>query len=148
MQIGYIGRPVVALPRHPLSTWVSLFQTNSFLYCHEPILIFNRRWTILAVSIKFICVACGKAKRLYLRLSAFAILLSILLVFGSAQPVMAQSQPPNIKAEQLQQLDELAESLSANIGDFATAETYWTEILAIPDNPAAWVTGASESRTS
>jgi len=104
--------------------------------------IVNRRWTILyASSIKFICVACGEAKRLYLRLSAFAILLSILLVFGSAQPVMAQSQPPNTKAEQLQQLDELAQkALSAtNIGDFAMAETYWTEILSqFPDNPAAW----------
>jgi len=55
--------------------------------------IFNRRWTILyAVGIKFICVAC-KAKRLYLRLSAFAILLSILLVFGSSAQPVAQSQP-------------------------------------------------------
>jgi len=43
---------------------------------------------------------------------------------------MAQSQPPNIK-EQLQQLDERS-PLANNIGDFATAETYWTEILAIP----------------
>jgi len=60
---------------------------------------------------------------------------------------MAQSQPPNIKAEQLQQLDELAQkALSAtNIGDFATAETYWTEILSqFPITQLPGVTGAMQ----
>ena len=86
-----------------------------------------------ADSIKFISVN--------LRKSALAILLSILLVFGSVEPVMAQSPSPNLTNLQLQQLDELAQKAfsSTNVGDFATAETYWTQIIEqFPDNPAAW----------
>ena len=94
--------------------------------------IFNRRWTRMnADSSKLICV--------YLRISAVAIMLSVLLGFGS--PVMAQSQPPNITAVQLQHLDELAQKAfsATNVGDFATAETYWAQIIEqFPDNPAAW----------
>lgn len=97
--------------------------------------IFNPRWARMNTDIiKFICV--------YLRVSAFAILLSVLLIFCQVSPVMAaQSQLPNLTQQQFQQLDELAQkALSAtNVGDFATAETYWTQILSeFPDNPAAW----------
>jgi tetratricopeptide (TPR) repeat protein len=67
------------------------------------------------------------------------IVLSVWVVFSSAGPVMA-SPPPNLTPEQFQQLDELAQkALSATeIGDFAIAETYWTQIIEqFPDNPAA-----------
>lgn len=58
------------------------------------------------------------------------IFLSVLLVFGVPQPVMAQSQPPDFTPQQLQQLDELAQKAisSTNVGDFATAETYWSTL--------------------
>jgi tetratricopeptide (TPR) repeat protein len=68
------------------------------------------------------------------------ILLSLLLIFGTT-PVMAQSLPPNITEEQFQQLDDLANSafVATNKGDFATAETYWTQIIEkFPTNAAAW----------
>ena len=68
------------------------------------------------------------------------ILLSVLLVFGSGQPVMAQSQPPNFNQQELQQLNALAQKAlkATNNGDFATAEIYWTQIIEqFPDNPAA-----------
>jgi tetratricopeptide (TPR) repeat protein len=68
------------------------------------------------------------------------ILLSVLLVFGSGQPVMAQSQPPNFNQQELQQLNDLAQKAlqATNNGDFATAEIYWTQIIEqFPDNPAA-----------
>lgn len=69
-----------------------------------------------------------------------SILLSILLVFGSVRPVMAQSQLPNFTQQQLQQLDDVAQKAlnATNNGDFATAEIYWTQIIdQFPDNPAA-----------
>ncbi|MBD2387860.1 tetratricopeptide repeat protein [Cylindrospermum sp. FACHB-282] len=69
------------------------------------------------------------------------IFLSLLLVFGWGTPVMAQSQPPNITQEQLQQGDELATRafVATNKGDFATAERYWTEIIdSFPTNAGAW----------
>ncbi|MBF2007571.1 MAG: tetratricopeptide repeat protein [Chlorogloeopsis fritschii C42_A2020_084] len=69
------------------------------------------------------------------------ILLSLLLVFGWAEAVMAQSQKPNITQEQLRKGDELARAAFAatSKGDFATAEKYWTEIIEqFPDNPAIW----------
>ncbi len=58
----------------------------------------------------------------------------------TAQPVMAQSQLPNFTQQQcLQQLDDLAQQAlkATNSGDFATAETYWTQIIEqqFPDNP-------------
>ena len=94
-------------------------------------LSWKRRCTLInADKFDSICV--------YLRLSAFAILLSVLFVFCSVHPVMASQQP--ITQEQLQQLDKLAQkAISAtNVGDFATAETYWTKIIEqFPDNPAA-----------
>jgi tetratricopeptide (TPR) repeat protein len=70
-----------------------------------------------------------------------AILLSLLLVFGLGEPVMAQSQMPQITEEQLQKGDELTYKAFAatDKGDFATAEKYWTEILEqFPQNPAIW----------
>jgi tetratricopeptide (TPR) repeat protein len=69
------------------------------------------------------------------------ILLSVLLVFGWVKPVMAQSQPISLTAEQLQQLDELGNKAFSYTekGDFAQAETYWTQMIEqFPTNPAAW----------
>ncbi len=68
------------------------------------------------------------------------ILLSLWLIFSST-PVMAESLPPKITEEQFQQLDDLANSAFAatNKGDFAKAETYWTQIIdKFPTNAAAW----------
>ncbi|MBW4666938.1 MAG: tetratricopeptide repeat protein [Cyanomargarita calcarea GSE-NOS-MK-12-04C] len=70
-----------------------------------------------------------------------AIFLSLLLVFGHSQPVMAQSLQPQITEEQLQVGDELAKKAfdATNKGDFVTAEKYWTEIIEqFPQNPAIW----------
>lgn len=67
------------------------------------------------------------------------IFLSFLLIFGEATPVIAQSQLPNTTT-QSQQLDDLAQKAmtATNAGDFAKAETYWTQIIEqFPDNPAA-----------
>ncbi len=84
------------------------------------------------------------------------IFLSCLFIFGQATPAMAESGPPKLTAEQLQQregrdvvssarnfvreLDELAQKAytATNAGDFITAESYWTQIIEqFPDNPAA-----------
>ena len=65
------------------------------------------------------------------------ILLCVFLVFGFSDRTLAQTQPT---PEQLQQLDTLAQKAIkfTNEGDFATAETYWTEIIEqFPNNPAA-----------
>jgi tetratricopeptide (TPR) repeat protein len=71
-----------------------------------------------------------------------AIVLSLLLVFGSfQQPVMAQSQLPQFTEEQLQEGDKLTKQAfdATDRGDFATAEKYWTEIIEkFPQNPAIW----------
>jgi tetratricopeptide (TPR) repeat protein len=69
------------------------------------------------------------------------IVLSFILVFGWSTSVMAQSQLSKITPGELQQGDELATQAftATNQGDFATAETYWTEIIhKFPSNPAAW----------
>ncbi|MDP5339073.1 MAG: hypothetical protein NWQ28_10935, partial [Nodularia sp. (in: cyanobacteria)] len=57
--------------------------------------------------------------------------LSLLLVLGWSTPVLAVSETPSITQEQLKQGDEWAnQALKAtNKGDFATAETYWTQII-------------------
>ena len=65
------------------------------------------------------------------------VLLCVSLLFGNCDRALAQTKPT---PEQLQQLDTLAQKAikSTNAGDFATAETYWTEIIEqFPDNPAA-----------
>lgn len=84
-------------------------------------------------NIKFICV--------HLRVSAFAILLSVLFIFIAVEPARAaSSQLPSPTQQQLQQLDLLAQQAlnATNKGDFATAETYWTQIIELfPNNPAA-----------
>lgn len=70
-----------------------------------------------------------------------SIFLSFLLVFGWGTPVMALSQTTNLTQEQLEQGDELANKAFAatNQGDFATAETYWTQIIEqFPTNAGAW----------
>lgn len=70
-----------------------------------------------------------------------AIFLTLLLVFGWGTPVMALSEAPSITQEQLQQGDDLANKAfeATNQGDFATAERYWTEIIAkFPTNAGAW----------
>lgn len=70
-----------------------------------------------------------------------SILLSLWLVFGWSTPVMALSQPSNITQEQLKLGDELANKAFAatNLGDFATAEDYWTQIIEkFPSNAGAW----------
>ncbi|MEB3177724.1 MAG: tetratricopeptide repeat protein [Nostocaceae cyanobacterium] len=67
------------------------------------------------------------------------IFLSLLLVFTWGQPVMAQTQVPNITQEQVQELEDLRNKAfnATNKGDFAKAEDYWTQILEIiPDNAA------------
>ncbi len=68
------------------------------------------------------------------------ILLSLLLVFGHSEVVMAV-QSSSTSIEQLQKRDELGNKAFAatNKGDFATAERYWTQILEqFPDNAAVW----------
>lgn len=67
------------------------------------------------------------------------ILLSLLLIFGFCPPIIAQTQ--TITVEDLQLGDKLATQAFAatNKGDFATAESYWTEIInKFPTNAGAW----------
>ncbi|WP_017319406.1 tetratricopeptide repeat protein [Mastigocladopsis repens] len=78
------------------------------------------------------------------------IFLILLLTFGWGEVVMAQTQPPNLTQEQLQQRDELATKAFAatDKGDFATAERYWTQIIEqSPDNAAA-LSNRGNSRVS
>ncbi|MBD2204585.1 tetratricopeptide repeat protein [Calothrix sp. FACHB-1219] len=70
-----------------------------------------------------------------------SIFLSLLVVFGWATPVMAQSLQPTFTQEQLEQGNELANQAFAatNKGDFATAEGFWTQIIEqFPTNAGAW----------
>jgi tetratricopeptide (TPR) repeat protein len=74
-------------------------------------------------------------------------LLIFLLVFVSTSlinvpPMMAQTETtPSITESQLQEGDELASLAftATNAGDFATAESYWTQLIErFPTNPAIW----------
>ena len=66
--------------------------------------------------------------------------ISILLVWG--MPAIAQPQtPPTITEAELQAGDALAQKAldATEKGDFATAETYWTQLIEkFPTNPAVW----------
>ncbi len=71
----------------------------------------------------------------------FVILLSLLLIFGWSEAVIAQPQTPNFTPEEIQKWDNLAKSafVATSKGDFAKAEQYWTEIIErFPDNAAIW----------
>ena len=67
-------------------------------------------------------------------------LVSILLLWG--MPAIAQAQTaPTITEAELQAGDALAQKAfeATDKGDFATAETYWTELIEkFPTNPAVW----------
>ncbi|AKG22839.1 tetratricopeptide repeat protein [Calothrix sp. 336/3] len=68
-----------------------------------------------------------------------AIVICLLLVFAGGR--VANAQTGNLTPEILQQQEELANMAfdATNRGDFATAETYWTQILEkFPENPAVW----------
>ena len=73
-------------------------------------------------------------------------LLSVLLIVVSiglmnVSPVLAQEQTPSITEAELQEGDELAQKAftATNVGDFATAEVYWTQLIEkFPTNPASW----------
>lgn len=69
------------------------------------------------------------------------ILLSLLLIVGCVEPVVAASGTSNLTKEQLKQQDELGNKAFAatNKGDFATAEKYWTQFIKkFPENAAVW----------
>lgn len=75
-----------------------------------------------------------------LRLSGGLLLIMLWLMAG-LPPVWGLAQTPPLTAEQLQQVDTLFQQAFAatNQGDFATAETLWTQILdQYPENPAVW----------
>ncbi len=71
-------------------------------------------------------------------------LICVLLVFFSlcpAQPVMAQVQTPDVTEAQAEQVNELRQQAFAatQIGDFPTAEGYWTQLIELlPENPVGW----------
>ena len=70
-----------------------------------------------------------------------AILLSLLLILGWVEPVLAVTQTSNLTKEELKQQDKLANKAfsATNKGDFAEAEEYWTKIIEkFPDNAAVW----------
>ena len=74
-------------------------------------------------------------------------ILTVLLAWGFVlaggwiYPAIAQTEMPNISESQFQQLEALSEKAleSVKMGDFSTAEEYFTQMLEIyPDNPAIW----------
>lgn len=71
-------------------------------------------------------------------------LICVLLVFFSvcpAKPVMAQTQTPDLTETQVEQLNDLRQKAFAatQIGDFPTAEGYWTQLIELlPENPVGW----------
>jgi tetratricopeptide (TPR) repeat protein len=82
---------------------------------------------------------------------AWLTLLMVLLIgmlgwggLAYAQPASAEagspSQPLNVSLDQAQFEELKAKAFAAtNTGDFATAETYWTQLIEqLPDNPAIW----------
>jgi tetratricopeptide (TPR) repeat protein len=67
-------------------------------------------------------------------------LLSFILVWGTL-PALAQPIASEFTPEQREQLEQVkAQAFAAtNRGDFATAETYWTQLIEqFPDSPALW----------
>ncbi|MGG6297503.1 tetratricopeptide repeat protein [Leptolyngbya sp. AN02str] len=69
-----------------------------------------------------------------------SLILMVLVWLGGALPVAAQSQPEvvSVNVEQLSDLREQAFT-ATNQGNFALAETYWTQILdQMPDSAAVW----------
>jgi tetratricopeptide (TPR) repeat protein len=89
--------------------------------------VINRFSTVLKVNISMI--------------KLIGIVLSLLLVLGWSTPVLAVSEVPSITQEQLEEGNEIAKKAlkATNKGDFATAETYWTQIIEqFPTNAGAW----------
>jgi len=70
MQIGYTSDAGRIATPSAYKHWVSLFQTNSFLYCHEPILDFLTADGQFCMQLVSNLSACGKARYIcvYLRL--------------------------------------------------------------------------------
>jgi tetratricopeptide (TPR) repeat protein len=74
------------------------------------------------------------------------LLVSFCLIIGSSWtislPAIADSLPsPAVTKSQLQLGDELKQKAfqATNLGDFATAERYWTQLIELfPKNPAIW----------
>ncbi len=74
-----------------------------------------------------------------LRTIFLTLTLAIALCFGAVPVAHAQINPLDLPSEELEQLDTLRNQAfeATNAGDFATAETYWTQILEkLPDHPA------------
>lgn len=68
-------------------------------------------------------------------------LVCVFLVFGSTSPVMAQVPIPDLSEAQIEQLNELRQKAftATELGDFPTAEGYWTQLIELlPDNPIGW----------
>jgi tetratricopeptide (TPR) repeat protein len=68
-------------------------------------------------------------------------LLCVLLVFCSAEPVMAQVQIPELNEAQVQRLNDLRQKAftATELGNFPIAESYWTQLIELlPDNPVGW----------
>jgi tetratricopeptide (TPR) repeat protein len=97
-------------------------------------MIYNPSWTRFNTDkIEFVSAN--------LRVCVLTLLLSALFIVGWVEPAVAQSPPPNLSAEQLQNLEKLANEAFTltEKGNFPQAETYWTQIIEeFPTNAAAW----------
>ncbi len=69
-------------------------------------------------------------------------LICLLLVLSTTKPVMAQElQVTGLTEVQKEQVNELRQKAFAatELGDFPTAEGYWTQLIELwPDNPVGW----------
>lgn len=69
------------------------------------------------------------------------IILCLWCAFSTSQPAIAQPSPSRPTEQELQRGEAIASKAleATRKGDFATAETYWTQLIeAFPQNPAVW----------
>lgn len=68
-------------------------------------------------------------------------LFSALLIFCVAEPVMAQTQTPDLTKAQIQQVNDLRQKAftATDLGNFIAAEDYWTQLIELlPESPVGW----------
>lgn len=76
--------------------------------------------------------------------TALILVLGLTVAGGGATPAIAQTIPTQTipgKTLDLTELEQLNDRAlrAANTGDFATSESYWTQLIEqLPDNPALW----------
>ncbi|NEO28954.1 MAG: tetratricopeptide repeat protein [Symploca sp. SIO3C6] len=64
-----------------------------------------------------------------------------LLVFCSTEPVWAQVKMPELTKVQIEKVNQLRQKAftATEMGDFPTAEGYWTQLIELlPNNPVGW----------